>query len=285
MTGLVWVFVLYAVASGLLSVIRTSWSLMVLSLLIGLFATGYGCFYELGIAAEHIQFSVYKANISFIWTGIARVLWPTVLVTLILVYLALFDIKEKHWIEQFVALSLIGSIGVFLVLTSRTYLSMFLAWEIMLWSGFFILRLTTHEKDVVKASLVSNVFWSTLFLVAVILLSAHGWDSSYGAVAEKLTSFNMPSVLGLLLLFLVFLSNMGVFPFHFSMERTLKSVDPVAAAYLSGATNQGRAFRYVIHVFVYRSRMAFALWVFGFFACWKFGNWRRGNSWSGILHP
>jgi len=93
---------------------------------------------------------VYKANISFIWTGIARVLWPTVLVTLILVYLALFDIKEKHWIEQFVALSLIGSIGVFLVLTSRTYLSMFLAWEIMLWSGFFIVRLTTHEKDVVK---------------------------------------------------------------------------------------------------------------------------------------
>jgi len=107
---------------------------------------------------------VYKANISFIWTGIARVLWPTVLVTLILVYLALFDIKEKHWIEQFVALSLIGSIGVFLVLTSRTYLSMFLAWEIMLWSGFFIVRLTTHEKDVVKASLVSNVFLVNLVL-------------------------------------------------------------------------------------------------------------------------
>jgi len=57
-------------------------------------------------------------------------------------------------------------------------------------------RLTTHEKDAVKASLVSNVFWSILFLVAVILLSAYGWDSSYGAVAEKLTSFNMPSVLG-----------------------------------------------------------------------------------------
>jgi len=107
---------------------------------------------------------VLQRNTSFIWTGIARVLWPTVLVTLILVYLALFDIKEKHWIEQFVALSLIGSIGVF-----------FLAWEIMLWSGFFIVRLTTHEKDVVKASLVSNVFWSTLFLVAVILLSAYGW--------------------------------------------------------------------------------------------------------------
>jgi len=78
-TVLVWVFVLCAVASGLLSVIRTRWS-QVLSLLIGLFATGYGCLYELGIAAEHIQFSVYKANISFIWTGIARVLWPTVLV-------------------------------------------------------------------------------------------------------------------------------------------------------------------------------------------------------------
>lgn len=241
MTVLVWVFVLCAVASGLLSVIRTRWS-QVLSLLIGLFATGYGCLYELGIAAEHIQFSVYKANISFIWTGIARVLWPTVLVTLILVYLALFDLKEKHWIEQFVALSLIGSIGVFLVLTSRTYLSMFLAWEIMLWSGFFIVRLTTHEKDAVKASLVSNVFWSILFLVAVILLSAYGWDSSYGAVAEKLTSFNMPSVLGFLLLFLVFLSNMGVFPFHFSMERTLKSVDPVAAAYLSGATTKAGLF-------------------------------------------
>jgi len=35
---------------------------------------------------------------------------------------------------------------------------------------------------------------------------------------------------------------MGVFPFHFSMERTLKSVDPVAAAYLSGATTKAGLF-------------------------------------------
>jgi len=33
-TGLVWVFVLYAVASGLLSVIRTSWSLMTVLVLV-----------------------------------------------------------------------------------------------------------------------------------------------------------------------------------------------------------------------------------------------------------
>jgi len=33
-TGLVWAFVLYAVASGLLSVIRTSWSLMTVLVLV-----------------------------------------------------------------------------------------------------------------------------------------------------------------------------------------------------------------------------------------------------------
>jgi len=239
--ALVLVFVLCAVASGLLSLIQTRWS-QVLSLLIGLLAAGYGCFYELGIAAEGIQFSLYKATVSFVWTGIARVLWPTVLITLIFVYLALFDLKDRNWIQQFVALTLISSIGIFLVLTSRTYFSMFLAWEIMLWSSFFLVHLTANSYDGVKASLLSNVVWSIVFFVAVVLLALNGWNSSFGAVSDKLAVYNVPSVCGLLLLFLVFLSNMGVFPFHYSLERVLKSVDPMVAAYISGAMSKAGLF-------------------------------------------
>ena len=211
-------------------------------MLIGLLAVGYGCFYELGIAAEGIQFSLYKATVSFVWTGIARVLWPTVLITLIFVYLALFDLKDRNWIQQFVALTLISSIGIFLVLTSRTYFSMFLAWEIMLWSSFFIVRLTANSYDGVKTSLLSNIVWSVVFFVAVVLLARNGWNSSFGAVSDKLAVYNVPSVCGLLLLFLVFLSNMGVFPFHYSVERVLESVDPMVAAYISGAMSKAGLF-------------------------------------------
>jgi len=238
---LVLVFVLCAVASGLLSLIQTRWS-QVLSLLIGLLAVGYGCSYELGIAPESIKFSLYKATVSFIWTGIARVLWPTVLITLIFVYLALFDLSDRNWIQQFVALTLISSIGIFLVLTSRTYLSMFLGWEIMLWSSFFLVRLTASSYDSLKAILLSNILWSIVFFVAVVLLALNGWNSGFGAVSDKLAAYNVPSVCGLLLLFLVFLSNMGVFPFHYSVERVLESVDPMVAAYLSGAMTKAGLF-------------------------------------------
>lgn len=241
MATLVLVFVLCAVASGLLSLIQTRWS-QVLSLLIGLLAVGYGCSYELGIAPESIKFSLYKATVSFIWTGIARVLWPTVLITLIFVYLALFDLSDRNWIQQFVALTLISSIGIFLVLTSRTYLSMFLGWEIMLWSSFFLVRLTASSYDSLKAILLSNILWSIVFFVAVVLLALNGWNSGFGAVSDKLAAYNVPSVCGLLLLFLVFLSNMGVFPFHYPVERVLESVDPMVAAYLSGAMTKAGLF-------------------------------------------
>lgn len=241
MTALALVFALCAFAAGLLSLIRTRWS-QVLSLFIGLLAIAYGCYYEFGIAAEGIEFSLFNAQISYIWTGISRVLWPTVLIPTIIIYLTLFDLKDRNWIESFVSLSLVTSLGVFLVLTSRTFLSMFLAWQLMEWSSFLLVKMSAQNKNVVKFNLIWNILSTIAMIIAVVLLSGGSLDSSFATVSDKLLKYNVFSLLGLLVFFLIFLSNMGIFPFHKRAEQTFTGIDPVISAYLSGSVTKAGLF-------------------------------------------
>lgn len=73
------------------------------------------------------------------------------------------------------------------------------------------MRLTANSYDGVKTSLLSNIVWSVVFFVAVVLLARNGWNSSFGAVSDKLAVYNVPSVCGLLLLFPGFSEQHGSF--------------------------------------------------------------------------
>jgi formate hydrogenlyase subunit 3/multisubunit Na+/H+ antiporter MnhD subunit len=228
-----------ALACGLLALVPARWSKM-LSIIVGLFAIAYGWYYEFGIAAEGLQFSLFKATISFLWTGIARVMWPTVLIPMTLIYLSLFEKKDS--VPQFIALTLLSSLGIFLVLTSRTFVSMFLGWELMLWPTYFMVRMEAKNRAIVRPNLNWSIVTTVALVVSVLLLSFSGWNSSFGAVSDKLTKFDVYSVVGLLILFLVFIANMGIFPFHRHTELTLQAVDPMVSSYLSGVMTKAGLF-------------------------------------------
>ncbi|NPV88006.1 hypothetical protein HPY42_00550 [Coprothermobacteraceae bacterium] len=249
MATLLIVFSLCAAAVGLLSLVQSRWSKLA-AIVLGLIATGYGWLHELSTEAESISFAFFNSQVAYMWTAISRVFWPLVLFTLTFVYVALYEVRERRWIESFVALTLINALGIFLVFTSRSFLALFLGWEVMSWSGLLIVKLTATSEKPVRSYLAWSVASGVLLLAGALLMSKGTWDLSFNTVVNNLGEYDVVAMVGLALAFVAFLIKLGIPPFHLWVPTTYEGVDPMVSAYLSGAMTKAGVFGVVLLVLI-----------------------------------
>ncbi|MEA3315247.1 MAG: proton-conducting transporter membrane subunit [Campylobacterota bacterium] len=154
-----------------------------------------------------------------------------------------FMVKMKNiplYIVVFLSLS-----GVFY---ADSFLTLFIFWEIMTWSSFFIIKQTSSLKTTQKY-IVFNLASGFAILFAIVLIYSFTGSFEYSLVDFSKIPQNILYMISVLVFIAVFIKS-GILPFHHWIVDTYKQSNDIFSSVLSAIISKAGVFLFIL--FFYR---------------------------------
>ncbi|SHE76842.1 NADH-quinone oxidoreductase subunit M [Marinitoga hydrogenitolerans DSM 16785] len=139
-------------------------------------------------------------------------------IVMVIVY-SMVAFFNTYWMEKvihpaaynlFYVLSLGGTIGVFY---AKDFLTLFIFWELVVWSSMFIIPLGKSRRASVVYYGISTIGSFTM-LYAILMLNVKYGTFEINTVIQKMTEDSNFAILFFFLIVIAGLTKLGVFPFH-----------------------------------------------------------------------
>jgi len=164
----------------------------------------------------------------------------------LLVFITLFLVKNHNrYNNMFFHTLLLISLAI--IFYANSFLTLFIGWEIMGWSSFFILSSTASVKTAQKY-IVFNIAGAFSFLGAIILI--YGFSGSF--IFNEIDFGSIPNlysfIISILFLITIFIKS-GVIPFHYWIVDSYNEADDIFSVILSAIISKAGIYLFIIVFF------------------------------------
>lgn len=157
------------------------------------------------------------------------------------VFVTLFIVKSKQH-DFFLHLLLLLGLG--MIFYAADMITLFIGWEIMGWSSYFILA-KSAQKAILQKYIIFNLAGAFSLLGAIVLIYSYGGSMLYEAIDASAISENLSIAIALLLLIAIFVKS-GVMPLHHWMVDSYEQADDLFSALLSAILSKAGIFVFIL---------------------------------------
>lgn len=158
------------------------------------------------------------------------------------VYAAIFAVSRRDlpW-----HLLLLAALGV--LFYAADMVTLFIGWEMMGWSSYFILAKTAQQRTL-QRYILFNLGGAFALLGAIVLIYAYGGSMLFSAVDVTRIPTEGVSAIAILLLIALFVKS-GVMPLHFWVRDSYVEADDLFSAVLSAIISKAGIFLFILFFF------------------------------------
>ena len=158
------------------------------------------------------------------------------------VFISLFFIREEKQNNTLLELLLLASLGV--IFYANDLITLFIGWEVMSWSSYFIIAKTAKEQTRQKY-IIFNLGAGFALLGAVVLITSYSGMVLYSEIDFNTVPSSLHLPITLLLLVTIFIKS-GVMPLHHWVVDTYQESNHLFSAILSAIISKAGIFLFIL---------------------------------------